>query len=253
MKCRQTVEELNLRITGQGHHFAIHLIVTQQCNPFRPFLFCFPHRHPHIGIDKVSTFNSLRDIFCQRNIPTILLCQGAAFRNQRSFRPACLRRDQTQIQTGKRRSFEHRVSHVVTRVTCINQRHFVERFAGQMLLHGEKIRQQLRGMELIGQAVPYRHASVFRQCFDNLLTIAAILNTVIHATKHAGSVFNRLFMTNLAAAWAEISNASTLVICGNFERASGTGRVFFEDERDVFTSEFGFFFTAFLIGFQLRG
>ena len=182
-----------------------------------------------------------------------MLCQGAAFRNQRSFRPACLWRDQTQIQTGKRRSFEHRIAHVVTCVTCIDQRHFVERFTGQMLLHGEKIRQQLRGVKLIGQAVPYRHASVFRQCFDNLLTIAAILNTVIHATKHAGSVFYRLFMTNLAAAWAEISNTSTLVICGNFERASGTSRVFFEDERDVFTSEFGFFFTAFLIGFQLRG
>ncbi len=247
------MEELNLRITGQGHHFAIHLIVTQQGNTLRPFLFGLTHRYPDIGIDKVCAFNPRGDIFRQGDFTPVFLCQSTAFGDQRSFRPACLWCDQTQVQTGKRRSFEHRIAHVVTRVTCIDQRHFVECFAGQMLLHGEEIRQQLRGVELIGQAVPYWHASVFRQCFDNLLTIAAILNTVIHATKHAGSVFNRLFVTNLAAAWAEISNASTLVICGNFERASGTGRVFFEDERDVFASESGFFFTAFLIGFQLRG
>jgi hypothetical protein len=55
--------------------------------------------------------------------------------------------------------------------------------------------------------------------------------------QHAGGVFNRLFMANLAAAGAEIGDASALVKCGNFERASGTGRVFFEDERDVFAGE----------------
>ena len=65
MKCRQTVEELNLRITGQGHHFAIHLIVTQQGNTLRPFLFGLTHRYPDIGIDKVCAFNPRGDIFRQ--------------------------------------------------------------------------------------------------------------------------------------------------------------------------------------------
>ena len=67
-----------------------------------------------------------------------------------------------------------------------------------MLLHGEEIRQQLRGVKLIGQAVPYRHASVFRQCFDNLLTIAAILDTIkeaaegIETVRDAQSIADRI-------------------------------------------------------------
>lgn len=40
----------------------------------QPIFLCFTHRHPYIGIDKVSTFNSFSYIFRQRNIPAILLC-----------------------------------------------------------------------------------------------------------------------------------------------------------------------------------
>lgn len=56
-------------------------------------------------------------------------------------------------------------------------------------------------------------------------------------------------MINLIVVWVEISNVSILVICGNFERVLGMGWVFFEDECDVFISEFGFFFVVFFIGF----
>jgi hypothetical protein len=58
-------------------------------------------------------------------------------------------------------------------------------------------------------------------------------------------------MANLAAAWPEIGDAGTLIKCGNFERASCTGRVFFEDERDVFASQMLDFNTVFLSVFSL--
>ena len=105
-------------------------------------------------------------------------------------------------------------------------------------------------MEFVGQAVPYRNAGILGQGFNHFLAVAAILNTVVHAPQHAGGVFNRLFMANLAAAGAEPGDASALVKCGNFERASGAGRVFFEDERDVFAGEMLNFNIVFLISFK---
>jgi hypothetical protein len=56
-------------------------------------------------------------------------------------------------------------------------------------------------------------------------------------------------MADLATAWAKVSDPGTLIISGNFERASGTGRVFFEDERDVFPLQVGFLSAVFLCGF----
>ncbi|SUG51932.1 Uncharacterised protein [Salmonella enterica subsp. arizonae] len=58
---------------------------------------------------------------------------------------------------------------------------------------------------------------------------------------------------NLATAGPQVRHASALIVCGNFERASCTGRVFFEDERNIFTHQLLFLFTVFLIGFQFGG
>ncbi len=59
-------------------------------------------------------------------------------------------------------------------------------------------------------------------------------------------------MADLAPAGTGTSRAP-LIVCGNFERASCPGRVFFEDERNILTHQLLFFFTVFLIGFQFGG
>ena len=118
-----------------------------------------------------------------------------------------------------------------------------------MLLHGEQIRQQLSRVKLGGEAVPHRHAGKFRQRLYQRLAVAAILDAVIHAAQHAGGISHRLFVADLAAARAEISDISALIVCGNFERASGAGRVFFEDERDVFALQTLSFATVFFSAF----
>jgi hypothetical protein len=81
--------------------------------------------------------------------------------------------------------------------------------------------------------------------------MTAVLNTVIHPAQHAGGIFNGFFMADLAAAWPEISDAGTLIKCGNFERASCPGRVFFEDERDVFPARCWISIPFFLSVFSL--
>ena len=60
-------------------------------------------------------------------------------------------------------------------------------------------------------------------------------------------------MPDLTTAWAEVGDASALIVSGNFERASCAGRVFFEDERDVFAGKLLDFLAFFLIRFELRG
>ncbi len=92
-----------------------------------------------------------------------------------------------------------------------------------MLFHGQQVRQQLGGVELVGEAVPHRHAGVLRQGLYHFLAVAAVLNAVVHPSEHAGGVLDRLFMANLAAAGPQVGHAGALIVCGNFERASCTG------------------------------
>ncbi len=78
-------------------------------------------------------------------------CASAAFGHQLRLRPAGLRRHQPQIHARQRGGFQQRVAHVVARVADVRQFHFAQRLARQMLLYGEQIRQQLGGVELVGQ------------------------------------------------------------------------------------------------------
>ena len=56
-----------------------------------------------------------------------------------------------------------------------------------MLFHGQQVRQQLGGVELVGEAVPHRHAGVLRRV-STTSAVAAVLNAVVHPSEHAGGV-----------------------------------------------------------------
>ncbi len=219
----QAVEELDLRIAGQRQHRTVNLIIAEQGDTFGPFFLRLAHRYPDVGIDKIGAFHPRGDIFRQGDVATLLFGQCGTGLHQLRLRPAGRWRYQAQIQTGQRCGFQHRIAHVVARVAGVDQRHLVKGFARQVLFHGQQVRQQLGGVELVGEAVPHRHAGVLRQGLHHLLAVAAILNAIVHPPEHAGGVFDRLFMANLAAAWPQIGHAGALIVCGNFERASCTG------------------------------
>ncbi len=81
-------------------------------------------------------------------------------------------------------------------------------FYGQMLLHGEKIRQQLGGVELMVR--PFHTGTPAYSASVSTISYHSRDTEYRHTCDQArGQCLNRLFMTNLAAAWAEISNAST--------------------------------------------
>ena len=78
-------------------------------------------------------------------------------------------------------------------------------FCTGVFQHGHQIGENLRWVELVGQAVPHRHPA-YSPSSSTMAAVAAIFDAVIHAAQHAGGVFHRLFMANLRAAWAEIGD-----------------------------------------------
>jgi hypothetical protein len=178
---------------------------------------------------------------------------GAALLNQPGFRPEGFRRDEADIHPHLGRADHQRVAHVVARVAEIGKAQLRQGFARRVLQHGHQVGEDLRWVELVGQAVPHRHARVLAQLFDDGLAVAAVFDAVIHAAQHAGGVFHRLFMADLRAAWAEIGHLRALVERAHFEGAAGAGGGFFKDQGDVFPDQGLLFASGFFGGLQLDG
>ena len=62
---------------------------------------------------------------------------------------------------------------------------------GRVLAHGQHVGQDLGRVELVGQAVPDRHAGVVGQRLDDLLVEAAVLDAVVEPAEHARGVLDR--------------------------------------------------------------
>ena len=107
------------------------------------------------------------------------------------------------------------ISHVVARVSEIRKAQPLER--ALLFLDGQKVRQHLRRMELVGQAVPDGHARVFCQFLYDLLAEAAVFDAVIHPPEDLGRVGDGLLLSHLAAAGVEIRHAHTKVHSGDLK------------------------------------
>ena len=92
-------------------------------------------------------------------------------------------------------------------------------------------------MELVGQAIPHRHAGVLGQDLHRLLGEAAILDAVVHAAQHRAVSFTDLLVADLRARWAQVRDMRALVIGRHFERGAGAGGGLLEDQGDVLALE----------------
>ena len=106
-----------------------------------------------------------------------------------------------------------------------------------MLGHREEVRQDLRGMELVREAVPDGNTSVLGQFLHGRLREAAVLDAVEHPAQHPGGVLHGFLDADLRARGAEIGHVRTLVIGRHFEGAAGPGGRLFENEGDVLARE----------------
>ena len=122
-----------------------------------------------------------------------------------------------------------------------------------MLLNGEEVRQDLGGVELVGQAVEHGHSGVFRQLLHQLLTEAPVLDAVKHPAQHPGGVGDGLLHADLAAGGAQVGAAHAQVLGGHLEGAAGAGGGLFKDEGHVLALQIAVGDARLLLGLQVGG
>ena len=122
-----------------------------------------------------------------------------------------------------------------------------------MLPDGEKICQNLRGVEFVGQAVPHGHTGVGSQSFHDLLAKTTVFDAVIHPTQHTGGVSNGLLLTQLGAAGIQIGGMHSEIGGGHLECTTGAGGGFFEDQGDGFTLAEPMGDAGLFLGLQISG
>ena len=148
--------------------------------------------------------------------------------------------------------FQQGIARITTCIACVGIGNLLQRLVC-VLAHGEQVGQHLGRMPFVGQAIVNRHACVFGQFFDDVLTKATVFNRIVHAAQHAGGVFDAFFVANLAARWAQIRGAGTLVGSAHFKCATGTGGGFFKNQGHVFAAQLRCFAAIFFSGFEFCG
>ena len=106
-----------------------------------------------------------------------------------------------------------------------------------MIAHGEDVGQHLGRVPFVGQAVPDGHPGVLAQGFDIGVRRAAVLDSVVHAPQNPRGVLDRLLVTDLRPAGAQIGHMRSLVVGADFEGAHGARRSLLEDEGHVQAGE----------------
>ena len=250
---RQAVHKLDVRVAGGLHHLRVDLIRLHQADALGPGFLRLAHGDPHVGVEEIGPLHAFFHVVGEGDARARLFRNGAALLNQARLRPEGFRRNEADIHPHLGRTDHQGVAHVVARVAEIGKAQLRQGFARGVLQHGHQIGENLGRVELVGQAVPYRHARVLAQLFDDGLPVAAVFDAVVHAAQHAGGVFHRLFMANLRAAWAEIGDLRALVERAHFEGAAGAGGGFFKDQGDVFPDQGLLLAPGFFGGLELDG
>ena len=102
-----------------------------------------------------------------------------------------------------------------------------------MLLKRHKVGQNLRRVELIGQAIPHWYASVFGQVFHRRVLKAAEFNPIKHSTQHLCGVLNRLLFAKLDIILAEKLRRNAKIIGRDRKGTACTGRILLKQEGDL--------------------
>lgn len=124
------------------------------------------------------------------------------------------------------------VAHVEARIAHIDEMDAVER--AEMLPDGQEVREDLRRVKLVRQAVPDRDGGVLRQLLDDALAVAAVFDAVEHAREHTRGVGDALLLADLRAGGVEIRAAHAQIVRRDLEAAARARARLFKDERDVF-------------------
>ena len=127
------------------------------------------------------------------------------------------------------------VAHIVAGIAHVSKVDALQ--LAEMLTDGQKIGQDLGGVELVGKAVPHAHAGILGQLLYDLLPVAAVLDAVKHTAQHTRGIGNALLFADLAAAGVKIGGLHSQIMRSHLKGAAGAGAGFFKNQRNVFAPQ----------------
>ncbi len=194
--------------SGHCHHVGIDAPVREGGAPLLVFRLV-AHAGPDIGRDQVRSsagFHRILELPQHR-------CRGRASAHR------------IQLVAGGRRYMEREAQHfsrlqpgIGHVVGVADPRHDLPGDRAAMLYVGEDIRQDLAGVEFIGQAVDDRYAGMCGEAFDAGLLEGADHHDVHHARNNARGVFDGFGASQLRIVGREIDDGSAQLIHPRFER-----------------------------------
>ena len=236
---------------GHGHHIPVDLIRPKLRDALFPQLVRFTHADPDVGVEDVAVLRALRYIVGDLQHSARLLGHSAAFFHQLLRRCQLLRAAGTEVHAQLGTYDHQRVCHVVARVA--EERQLASAHIAELLARGHDVGQHLRGVEIVGQAVPHRHARVTGEIFDHGLLEAPVLDAVKHAAQHLCGVGQRFLLSHLRRAGVEERHAHAEVARAHLKRAACTRRGLFKQQYDLLARQILVLHAVLLEALELRG
>ena len=215
----------------QCHHPSVYLIRGKLPYPFFPYFIRLSHRNPDIRINNIRASHSRFHIFRQGNRRSRAFCNFFAFLHQLPVRKILFRRTSRKMHPHLSTGYHQGISHIITRIPHISKTDIFQ--ISKMLAYRQQIRQHLRRMELVRQAVPYRNFRILCQFLHDVLPEAAVFDPFIHAGKNSCRIRNAFLLADLRDGRIEIRRSHPQIVCRYFKGTSCPRTRFLKNKRHV--------------------
>ena len=210
---------------------SVHLIGLQKLDALLPHRIRFAHRDPDVGVKHIRAARAVGNVRGQGHAAAGVLGDLPRGFDQFLRRKQRFRRAGGEVHAHLGAGHHQRIGHVVARVA--HKGELYARQAAQVLLDGQKVGHHLRGVELVGQAVPHRHAGILRQELHGILAETAVFDTVVHAPQHARRVLDAFLFAHLRAGRVEEGHAHAQVAPRHLKGAARARGGLFKQQHDV--------------------
>ncbi len=151
------MHELALRVAGGGHEFGVHLERPEEFNALLPYGIRLSHGYPDVRVKEVAALDAGLRVVRNGNASTGFFGNFSALSHKLRGGLEGLRGHNPHVHSHFCATDKEAVAHVEAGVTKIGVGHLPQGLV-HVLAHGEEVGQDLCGMELVGEAVPYGNA-----------------------------------------------------------------------------------------------
>ena len=220
---RQAVQEhqLAVDVARGAHEVHVDLIGAQHLDALGG-LSLLAHRHPDIGVEHVRTLHALDGVVEHTDVDAVALRDLLGLGEDLLVRPEFLRRAADIADTCLGAAHHERIRDIVAAITNIGNRAVLQRAEG--LLDRQEVREDLRGVIVVRETVPDRHAGVLRELLARLLGESAKENAVVDAAEDAGRVLDALLLAEMDVGARQVFGAAALVTRRYNRRITRTSR-----------------------------